>query len=203
MKKYALIIVMIVVIGVLLSGCGKNGLSKPGVKLYELSSDQKTILAAVGQYDNSKIFEIKAPEGAKGFNVNLETLQKDKTWSKKEIGGFYFHDNENSSWLDGLLGLSILNDGNIQINLSDTKGAVTSEANGGKIVTNPDSLQGQGFLTGFTLAELNKEIPIYMHVEDAEEAFLTGDVSAYFDPKQFEGMDVVKMVTLTFTGKEK
>src|SRR5690606_31936681 len=60
----------------------------------------------------------------------------------------------------------------------------------------------KGFLQKFQKIELNKEMPVAIMVYDSGTSMRSYSLQDYFDPSKFEGMDLVQVVTLTFTDKE-
>ncbi|MGL4483418.1 MAG: hypothetical protein ACRCUS_00555 [Anaerovoracaceae bacterium] len=193
-KKYLILILLVVVVAIPLAGCSaKEGVSKPGVSPYKLSKSQKELMEAIGLSENGTIFSVKAPDEAQGVHVYVDTLQKDYNWKEREVGAL------------GLTKEKISEDGTISIVPEGASGKVkimlysSASFSEVKIENSKSNATGVEFLTAGVPAELEKKIPMAMYIEDSKYVHLPGDVSAYFTPKQFKGMDSVKVITIKFT----
>lgn len=58
------------------------------------------------------------------------------------------------------------------------------------------------FLQEFQKIEMDKEIPVALMVYDSGTIISSYLLQDYFEVSKFEGMDLVQVVTLTFTGEE-
>lgn len=59
----------------------------------------------------------------------------------------------------------------------------------------------KSFLTEFKEMEFDKEIPVAVMVYDGGTTMRSHEPGHYFTPSVFEGMDLVRVVTLTFSDK--
>ena len=59
----------------------------------------------------------------------------------------------------------------------------------------------KGFLQEYQEIEIDKEIPVALIVYDSGTVMRSYSLEDYFEPAKFEGMDLVQVVTLMFTGE--
>lgn len=60
-------------------------------------------------------------------------------------------------------------------------------------------VSSKGFLTDFQEIEINKEIPVAIMIYDSGTSMRSYVMEDFFSPSEFEKMDLVQAVTLTFT----
>lgn len=59
----------------------------------------------------------------------------------------------------------------------------------------------KGFLQEYQEIEIDKEISVALIVYDSGTVMRSYSLEDYFEPAKFEGMDLVQVVTLMFTGE--
>lgn len=178
-----------------------NLLTKEGVAPYELSVSEKYILQSFGMEDNSQIISFHAPKEAITLNVNVYNLEGDKNWSS--IGGGAIsigRDREPAEKLTGTFTMQLKENFAIDFNIN-ASGRASFKTD--EIVLDTETMAStKGFLREFQKIEINKEIPIALMVYDSGKSMRSYSLQDYFDPSKFDGMDLVQVVTLTFTDKE-
>jgi hypothetical protein len=178
-----------------------NLLTKEGVAPYELSESEKYILQSFGMQDNSQIISFHAPKEAITLNVNVYKLEGDKNWSR--IGGGAIsigRDRKPAEQLTGTFTMQLKENFAIDFNIN-ASGRASFKTD--EIVLDTETMAStKGFLQEFQKIEINKEIPIAFMVYDSSTSMRSYSLQDYFEPSKFDGMDLVQVVTLTFTDKE-
>lgn len=178
-----------------------NLLTKEGVAPYELSESEKYILQSFGMQDNSQIISFHAPKEAITLNVNVYKLEGDKNWSR--IGGGAISiggDRKPAEQLTGTFTMQLKENFAIDFNIN-ASGRASFKTD--EIVLDTETMAStKGFLQEFQKIEINKEIPIAFMVYDSSTSMRSYSLQDYFEPSKFDGMDLVQVVTLTFTDKE-
>lgn len=205
MKKFASV-VLLFIITVTLVGCSNKTempklLDKEGVAPYELSESEKYILQSFGMDSNSQIVSFNAPKDAITLNVNVYRLQNNENWSN--IGGGAISigiDREPTKQLVGTFTIQLKENYAIDFNINSSGRASykTDEISlSTEVVTS-----AKVFLREFQEIEINKEIPVALMVYDSGTSMRSYSLNDYFEPSKFEEMDLVQVVTLTFSNKE-
>lgn len=203
MKKKNLLIVAIALGLLTLSGCrnepGKT-LSKEGIAPYELSDEEKYILDSFGMTGTSQMISFHAPEEAITLETNVYCLDSDGTW--KNIGGGAMSIGEEREPVEQLIGnmtMQLREDYSIDFNINSAgRYSFASDP----ITPEREILaSSRDFLQEFQKIELDKEIPVALMVYDDGQSMRTHSLNDYFEPERFEGMDLVQVVTLKFSGE--
>ncbi len=204
-KRLSLILLLITVL--LLAACSsqKNEnvpkhLSQEGIAPYELTEREKYLLQALGIGDNSQIISFHAPQEAICLNVNVYQLEAGGNWSN--IGGGAISigtEREPTDQLTGTFTMQLKEDYAIDFSItSNGRAAYSTEP----IQLNTKILAStKGFLREFQKVEMNKEIPVALMVYSSGTSMSGHSLQDYFEPSLFAGMDLVQVVTLTFTDK--
>lgn len=176
-------------------------LTKEGIIPYELSKSEKYILQSFGMEGNSQIISFHAPKDAISLNVNVYRLENSENWSN--IGGGAISigtDREPAKQLTGTFTMQLKENYAIDFNIN-ASGRASYRTD--EIILDTESMAStKGFLQGFQKVEINKEIPVALMVYDSGTSIRSYSLQDYFDPSKFDGMDLVQVVTLTFTDKE-
>jgi len=204
-KKYLSLMLIYVIMMTLVACSNKTDapklLTKEGVAPYELSESEKHILQSFGMEDNSQIISFHAPKEAITLNVNVYRLEGDENWVS--IGGGAISigtDREPIKQLTGTLTMQLKENYAIDFNIN-ASGRASYKTD--EIVLDTETMAStKGFLQKFQKIELNKEMPVAIMVYDSGTSMRSYSLQDYFDPSKFEGMDLVQVVTLTFTDKE-
>ena len=206
MKRKILFPLILIIIAMVIVACSNTTdspklLTKEGITPYDLSESEKYILQSFGMEGNSQIISFHAPKEAITLNVNVYRLEVDKSW--KSIGGGAVSigtDREPIDQLTGTFTMQLKENYEIDFNIN-TSGRASFKTN--EIILDAETMAStKGFLQEFQKIEINKEIPVALMVYDSGTSMRSYSLQDYFDPSKFEGMDLVQVVTLTFTDKE-
>ncbi|SHF20402.1 hypothetical protein SAMN02745784_03154 [Tissierella praeacuta DSM 18095] len=176
-------------------------LRKEGVIPYQLSEKEKYILQAFGMEGNSQIISFHAPKEAITLNVNVYRLEDGKNWSSIGGGGVSIGiDREPTEQLNGVFTMQLKENYVVDFNIN-ASGRASYKTE--EIILDLETMSStKDFLQEFRKIEINKEIPVALMVYDSGRSMRNYSLQDYFDPSKFYGMDLVQVVTLTFTDKE-
>lgn len=204
-RMFSLILIFIIIIMSLVACSNKTDspklLTEEGIAPYELSESEKYILQSFGMEDNSQIISFHAPKEAITLNVNVYKLESDMNWSS--IGGGAISigtDREPIEKLTGTFTMQLKENYTIDF-IINSAGRASYKTDEILLYTEPMA-SIKGFLKEFQKIEINKEIPIALMVYDSGTSMRTHSLQDYFTPSKFEGMDLVQVVTLTFSDRE-
>ena len=176
-------------------------LNKEGIAPYELSESEKYIFQSFGMDGNSSIISFNAPKDAITLDVNVYRLENDENWSK--IGGGAISigkDREPTEQLVGTFTMQLKDNYVVDFNINSS-GRASYKSD--EILLNTEEVaSAKGFLSEFQEIEVNKEIPVALMVYDSGTSMRSYSLQDYFEPSKFDGMDLVQVVTLTFSDKE-
>ena len=176
-------------------------LTKEGIIPYELSESEKYILQSFGMEGNSQIISFHAPKESITLNVNIYRLESDGNWGS--IGGGAVSigtDREPIEQLTGTFTMQLKENYAIDFNIN-ASGRASYKSD--EIILDTETMVSiRGFLQEFQKIEINKEIPVALMVYDSGTSMRSYSLQDYFEPSKFDGMDLVQVVTLTFTDKE-
>lgn len=200
MKKFFVLSLMMIVT-IVLSACSNNAgelksLSKEGIAPYKFSENDTYLLDSLGIKMDTNIVTFKAPKAARGLNINAYVLNDDGTW--KDAGGLGISlDADADERLEGTFAMLLKDNFAIDFNIhTKARSSFKTEALDVDFET---MASAKGFLTDFQKIEMNKEIPVALMVYDDGNSIRTYELEDFFSPSVFEGMDLVQVVTLTFT----
>lgn len=204
MKRLASV-VLLFVITVILGGCSKTDvpklLDKEGIAPYELSESQKYVLQSFGMDGNSQIVSFNAPKEAITLNVNIYCLDNNKKWGNIGRGAISIGiDREPTKQLTGTFTMQLKE--NYAIDFSFNSSGRASYKTDEISLDSEVIASAKGFLKEFQEIEINKEIPVAIMVYDNGTSMRSYSLQDYFEPSKFDGMDLVQVVTLTFSDKE-
>ena len=176
-------------------------LTKEGIIPYELSKSEKYILQSFGMEGNSQIISFHAPKDAITLNVNVYRLENGETWSNIGVGAISIGtDRVPAEQLTGTFTMQLKENYAIDFNIN-ASGRASYRTD--EIILDAETMVStKGFLQEFQKVEINKEIPVALMVYDSGTSIRSYSLQDYFDPSKFDGMDLVQVVTLTFTDKE-
>lgn len=176
-------------------------LTKEGIIPYELSESEKYILQSFGMEGNSQIISFHAPKESITLNVNVYRLESDGNWGS--IGGGAVSigtDREPIEQLTGTFTMQLKENYEIDFNIN-ASGRASYKID--EIILDAEIMaSSKGFLQEFQKIEINKEIPVALMVYDSGTSMRSYSLQDYFEPSKFDGIDLVQVVTLTFTDKE-
>lgn len=204
--KRLLSVILVLVSAVAFASCSNEFitphlLTKEGIAPYEFTKNEKYILQSFGMDSNSQMIIFHAPQEAISLHVNVYKLENGKNWSS--IGGGAISigsDRIPDEQLTGAFTMQLKENYAIDfhINVSGRASFKTDE-----IVLDTETLVStKGFLQEFQAIEINREIPIAFMVYDSGTRMRSYSLQDYFEPSKYEGMDLVQVVTLTFTDQE-
>lgn len=204
-RKRVFSLILILAIAMVLVACSNKTdlpkfLTKEGIIPYELSEGEKYILQSFGMEDNSQIISFRTPKEAVTLNVNVYRLEGSKNWNS--IGGGAISigtDREPIEQLAGTFTMQLKENYTIDFNIN-ASGRASYKTN--EIILDAEIMAStKEFLQEFQKIEINKEIPVALMVYDSGTSMGSCSLQDYFDPFKFNGMDLVQVVTLTFTDK--
>lgn len=205
-RKILFLLILIFNIAMVLVACSNKTdvpklLTKEGIAPYNLSESEKYILQAFEMEGSSQIISFHAPKEATTLNVNVYRLEDNKSWNN--IGGGAVSigtDRKPIEQLTGTFTMQLKENYAIDFNIN-SGGRASYKTN--EIILDSEIMTSiKGFLQEFQKIEINKEIPVALMVYDSGTSMRSYFLHDYFDPSKFDGMDLVQVVTLTFTDEE-
>lgn len=176
-------------------------LTKEGVMPYKLSKREKYILQSFGMEDNSQIISFHAPKEVVTLSVNVYRLEGDGNWNSISSGAISIgKDSEPIKQLTGTFTMQLKENYAIDFNIN--AGGRASYKTDGILLDTEIIASTKGFLQEFEDIEIDKEIPVAFMVYDSGRNMSGYSLQDYFEPSKFYGMDLVQVVTLTFTDKK-
>lgn len=167
---------------------GAKYLEKEGIAPYDLSEGEEYILDVMNIKKDTLLVSYNATENTKMLMVRVYNLN-DGQWD--EIGNLAFviaDDNKHGT-------ISIMEKDNYVLELSTISASAKSE----KIDDENEYVQSQkAVINDFQNIELNKEIPVAIYINDSDTAGVPIELSEFSDPSNFEGIDLVRVVTFEF-----
>ena len=205
MKKIITTLLMVIMM-LSLASCSEKPnsikvLDKEGIAPYDLSDEGEDILQSFGMENDSQIITFKAPEEVITINVNVYRLENFEKWtligeSAISIG----EEREPIEQLEGTFTMQLQENYVIDFHIN-CAGRMSSQSE--EIVFDSESMAStKAFLQEFQEIKLNTEIPVALMVYDSGTSMRSHSLQDYFEPTEFEGMDLVQAVTLEFSDKE-
>lgn len=174
-----------------------NILDREGVGPYELTDGESDLLRYFSMQGSSQILSFNAPEQAITLDVNVYCMGSN-AWEKIGGGGISIgEDREPVDRLNGTFTMQLKDNYSLDFNISSA-GQIhfaTDEI----LLDSEITSSTKAFLTEFQQIELNEEIPVAIMVYDSGTSMRSYRPGDYFEPGKLEGMDLVQVVTLTFT----
>ena len=165
---------------------------------YELTERETELLQALGLKDRTGIMAYNPPEGAKSAAVKVYRLKEDGTWDTGTGAALGFEASESGALRDGLFTMILGENYSIEFHISHDGSRMSSKSD--EIILDTESIASTtGFLENAAEIELNQEIPVAFMVYDSGGHMPGASVENFFDPSDFQGMDLVQAVTLTFS----
>lgn len=203
-KRFYLILTVLI-ISVVLVACSNNGHPpnasvKEGIQPYNLSENERYLLQSFGMEENSLIISFNAPKEAISLEVKVYRLGDDKKWDVIGGGGISIDkEREPVNQLSGTFTLQLKENHAIGFNIN-TSGRASFKTD--EIILDTETMAfAKGFLQEYQEIQIDKEIPVAFMVYDSGTVMRSYSLEDYFDPAKFEGMDLVQVVTLMFTGE--
>jgi hypothetical protein len=204
MKKYTLLLILTVFF--CLIACTDTSESEvisdqEGIFPYELSDSDKNILQTFDMTQNARIVSFNAPKEAITFKVNIYTLNSDNTWDLN--GGSGSSIGKERIPVDRLTGTFAM--------ILKDNFAVDCFINcGGGSQFKVEEMQAKDnilasrvyFLDELKEIELNKEIPVALMLYNNENFMYTHSLDDYYDPDRLGYLEVVQVITMSFTENE-
>ena len=178
---------------------------KAGVAPYELSQSDKELLRAFGILNNySQIISFKAPEETESVEVRVYILREDEHWERISGASISSGEHRSPGESKGTFTMQFKDNYAIEYVLTSCGGGFSSKIegidSGGRNVATT-----YGFLKEFKEIEIDKEIPVAVMAYsfyDEGTSMRDCEPEHYFTPSVFEGVDLVRAVTLVFSDKE-
>ncbi|TCK92913.1 hypothetical protein EDC19_2069 [Natranaerovirga hydrolytica] len=207
MKKYFSVILMVVTL-VTLAACSRDKEYTPklpnkgGIMPYELSESESYLLQSFGIENRSQIIAFNAPQEAITMEVNAYYLKDNADWESIGGGGISLgYEGDPIGKLKGTFTMLLKDNYSMDFNINSESTKVSYQTK----EIDMDIQQGASgrlFLTELQEIEINKEIPVALMVYDSGTSMRTYALQDYLEPSKFEEMDLVQVLTLTFTDKE-
>lgn len=204
-SKRLYLIITVLIILVILVACSNNGDSpkasvKEGIQPYNLSENERYLLQSFGMEGNSQIISFNAPKEAISLEVKVYRLGDDKRWDVIGGGGISIgKEREPVNQLIGTFTLQLKENHAIDFNINSS-GRASFKTD--EIILDTETMaSAKGFLQEYQEIQIDKEIPVALIVYDSGTVMGSYSLEDYFDPAKFEGMDLVQVVTLMFTGE--
>ncbi|HIW34538.1 MAG TPA: hypothetical protein IAA29_17320 [Candidatus Paenibacillus intestinavium] len=202
MKKVFTIVLTIAMVMTISSCSNDTGtqklLDKEGVAPFELSENDTFLLQSLALVGDVNIISFKAPKIAKTLKANVYILEDNGIWNT--VGGGQISLGEYAApdgRLEGTFAMLLKDDYAIDMHIN-TNGRASYQI--GKLDVDYKIVAStKGFLTDFQEIELDKEIPVAIMIYDSGTSMKSYSTESFFSPSEFEGMDLVQVVTLTFT----
>lgn len=182
---------------------------KVGLSPYDLSEEGIDIIRALNLENRANIISFKAPKASKYVKANIYTLEKDGTW--KLIDGIHsvienktYRDDEDFNYTFSMI---ISNDYYMEemtINMGNSMHSTRLSQEDYTIDTSKyegDYALSSHFLDDFQKIKLNKEIPVAIMIQSTSTDIGEYSLKSFFSTEDFEDMDNVQAVTLTFSDK--
>lgn len=204
-KRFFSLILIFIIVMALVACSNKTDspklLAKEGIIPYELSESEKYILQSFGIEGNSQIISFHAPKEAITLHVNVYRLGCGENWNN--IGGGGISIGADRKPIDQLTGTFTMQlKENYAIDFNINSGGRASFKTDEIILDTETMVFTKGFLQELQKIEINKEIPVALMVYDSGTSMKNYSVQDYFEASNFDGMDLVQVVTLTFTDEE-
>lgn len=175
-----------------------SSLTKEGIAPYKMTESDEKLLQALNLTNDVSIIEFTAPKEAITVEVNIYILEAGDEW--ENMGGGMISlgtDASPTARLEGSLALLLRGDYGIDMNIN-TKGIATYQIKPLDIDF-PIMASSKGFLREFQKIELDQEIPIAILVYSSKTSMTPYTLESYFTPSDFEGIDLVQAITVTFS----
>lgn len=205
-KRKILILIMMLILLIGLPACsagaaGPKQLRKEGLAPYDLSEGEQHIIESFGLDETAQILSFKAPKEAISLNIYVHELGGDKSWVTSEVGAISLAGD--GAPKDGLAGTFTMELGeNFDLEF------IVNTAGRASIKTEELSLDIEIMASSWTFLEdlveikLGEEIPIALMVFDSGGNIRGYSLEDYFNPSEFEKMDLIQAVTLIFSDKD-
>ena len=172
---------------------------KTGLEPYALSEKEQDLLAAFGIQDKAQILSFRAPEETTSLHINVYQLSGGGNEWENIGGGDVSLDTtgmESPEQQSGTFTMQLRKDRSIDFDI-DYIGHFSFET---EPFTFDQEVIGStwSFLDSFQNIEPDTEIPVAVIVYDSGNHMPSCTPQDYFDPSNFEGMDLVQAVTLEF-----
>lgn len=206
-RKKVISIILILATVMILAACSNKAgspkiLTREGISPYELSESERYVLQSFGMEGNSQIISFHAPKEAITLNTNVYKMENGRSWSSMGSGGISIGmEREPTNELTGTFTMKLKENYAMELNINS--GGARATYNIDEIMLETETLAStKDFLQEFQKIEINKEIPVAIMVYDSGREMSGYSVEDYFHPEKFHEMDLVQVVTLTFTDKE-
>lgn len=210
-KKRFYFLMSVLIIAVILAACSNNGDSsnsllshnlstKEGVQPYNLSEREKYLLQSFAMEGNSQIISFNAPKEAITLDIKVYRLEDGGKWDIIGGGGISIgEERKPTNKLSGTFTMQLRENHAIDFNINSSgRASYTTD----EIILDTEILGStKGFLQEYQEIEIDREIPIALMIYDSGTTMRSHSLEDYFEPSKFEGMDLVQVVTLTFTGE--
>lgn len=203
MKK---VFVLLIFTLTLLIGCSSNqnqlnNLKEEGIAPFELTENEEYLLQSLDLQNNSQVISFNAPREAITLKINVKRLKDGEGWDDIQEGKLSIGSKRQPiDKLEGTFTMILKENYAVDFNV-DCGGLYSYKIEKPNIDTE-NMIFTKAFLTNIKDIEINKEIPIAIMVYDSETSMSSYSLEDYFEPSKFKGMDLVQVVTLTFTEEE-
>lgn len=175
-------------------------LNKEGIAPFELTKREAYLLQSFGLDNNAQIIAFNAPKEALTLEVNVYRLKDHATWESLGKGAMSLGNERTATeQLSGTFTALLKPDYTIDFHIN-CNGRASYQTD--KIDFDSDYMaSSKTFLREFKNIEMNKEIPVAIMLYDGGTSMRSYSLEDYFEPSKFDPIDLVQVITLTFTDK--
>lgn len=217
MKK-TLVLLLIIILLIVSSSCTKDSEIEKvedeiGVKPYTLSQENIELLKVLNLERTSNILSFKAPKAVKYIKANIYILEENGIWKEvDELSKEIKNEHLNNDNLEGTFSMIISDVDTKEMTIKIGSSISSILRDKGDYLIDSNTPEGDfvlttflaiTFLEDFQKIELNKEIPVAIMVEKEGVNIKPYNIESFFDTTDFEEMDYVQAVTLTFSDEIK
>lgn len=212
MKK-TLVIILTIILLIVSSSCTKDSNVEKiedeiGIKPYTLSQENIELLKVLNLEESSNILSFKVPKSVKYIKARIYILEENGIWKKvDELSKEIKNEHLNKDNIEGAFSM-IINDVDTKemtIQIGSSIHSIIRDEEDYRIDNSIseegfvlDTIQINRFLEDFQRIELNDEIPVAIMVENTGSDIISYSMKSFFDTANFEEIDYVQAVTLTF-----
>ena len=204
MKKVYVLVIGAMILALI--GCSNTvnssySFSKEGIEPYKLSENEKYILQSFGMEDTSQIITFHAPKDAHSLHINVYRLKDDKKWDS--IGGGAISISEDMNTTEQLTGIFTMQmKDNYAIDFHINSNGLYSFHTDDIMLDKEIVASQKTFLQDFENITLNNEVPVALMAYSSGTTMKSYSLQDYFEPLKFSRMDLVQVVTMTFSDEE-
>ena len=201
MKKL-LFLSMALILALTFCACSNNSSTtqtsndKEGVTPYVFTEQETNLLQSLGLEREVNIVDFKAPKEAKSLLVEIFTRNAQGDWEPIGGGQISLGEDAPEHVLEGTFAMILKDNYAMDFHIT-TLGQASYQIDEQEV---PFDIIGSTkcFLTSHQAIKINEKIPVAIMVYDSGTSMSSYTTENFYTPQDFEGMDYVQAVTLTF-----